>query len=229
MRNGAGVLALTAFALVSVSPAAAKRLPQRQLPNPSAVVAAELAFNQLAQTKGQWTAFRQTAAKDAVMFVPQQVLARDWLKGRKDPPASVKWQPQKIFMSCDGIVGVSTGAWQRPDGTSGYFTTVWERDGEGRWFWVLDHGDTLATHRPEEEMIAGKVATCPRGMRPQTPPPATDTKAVIPPRNTGQSPDGSLRWTTEVRPDRSRRLTVTLAGVQGPETVLIDDVGAPAS
>ena len=33
--------------------------------NPSAVVAAELRFARLAQEKGQWTAFRETAAEDA--------------------------------------------------------------------------------------------------------------------------------------------------------------------
>src|SRR3546814_4565755 len=45
--------------------------------NPSAFIAAELAFARLARDKWQWTAFRETAADDAVMFMPQRVLARD--------------------------------------------------------------------------------------------------------------------------------------------------------
>ena len=98
--------------------------------NPSAIIAAEIAFNRLAQEKGQWTAFRETAAKDAVMFVPEVVLAQEWLKGRTDPPKSVTWQPHKAFMSCDGRTGVTTGAWQRPDGSVGYFTTVWQWIGD---------------------------------------------------------------------------------------------------
>ena len=48
---------------------------QPKIANPSAVISAEIAFNRLAQEKGQWTSFRQTAANDAVMFVPQPALA----------------------------------------------------------------------------------------------------------------------------------------------------------
>jgi hypothetical protein len=49
----------------------------RPAANPSDVISAELAFARLAQEKGQWTAFRQTATSDAVMFVPQRVRAQD--------------------------------------------------------------------------------------------------------------------------------------------------------
>ena len=66
--------------------------------NPSGFIAAEIAFARLAQEKGQWTAFRETAAPDAVMFVPQRVNARDWLKAQKDPAEAVRWQPHKVFV-----------------------------------------------------------------------------------------------------------------------------------
>ena len=50
---------------------------------------AEYAFATDAQRIGQWTAFRKWADTDAVMFNPQAVWARDFLKDRKDPPGSV--------------------------------------------------------------------------------------------------------------------------------------------
>jgi hypothetical protein len=81
-------------------------------PNPSAFIAAEIGFARLAQDKGQWTAFRETAAPEAVMFVPQRVKARDWLKLQKDPAEAVKWQPHAVYVSCDGNAGATTGAWQ---------------------------------------------------------------------------------------------------------------------
>ena len=81
-----------------------------RIANPSAIISAEIAFARLAQEKGQWTAFRETAAKDAVMFDPEPNLAQAWLKGRADPPAAVKWQAHKAFMSCDGKTGATTGA-----------------------------------------------------------------------------------------------------------------------
>ena len=53
--------------------------------NPSAIVQAELAFARLAQEEGQWTAFRETATDDAIMFTPDLVNAQQWLKGKADP------------------------------------------------------------------------------------------------------------------------------------------------
>jgi hypothetical protein len=195
--------------------------------NPSAVVAAEIAFNRLAQEKGQWTAFRETAAKDAVMFVPQQVNARDWLKGRKDPPKSVTWQPHNIFVSCSGDLGASTGAWQRPDGSVGYFTTIWRRDEKkGTWTWILDHGDTLASPRAAPEMIAARVAKCRRD-RPSAPPPGAKPpgkgERPVPP------PDESLRWTASVAADGSRTVQVLLWNGAAYETVIDDRVGPQPS
>ena len=61
-------------------------------------------------------AFRKYADRDAVMFTPQAVWARDFLKGRKDPPKAVRWWPAHSFVSCDGRTAVNTGPWFEPDG-----------------------------------------------------------------------------------------------------------------
>ena len=165
--------------------------------NPGAVIAAEIAFNQLAQEKGQWTAFRQTAADDAVMFVPERAKARDWLKARADPPVSVKWQPYAVWTSCDGTYAVTRGAWQRPNAT-GFFTTVWQRQPKtGAYKWVLDLGGPLAAPLAPPEMIAGKVATC-RARPPGSGPdedrrPRKEKLEPIDPV-AAQSRDGTLRW-----------------------------------
>ena len=95
------------------------------------VIDAERAFAQMAQDKGQWTAFRATAAPDAVMFVPQPVKAQAWLKDKKDPPKAIRWQPTHAWVSCDDKTAVDTGNWQRPDGTVGFFTTIWQRQADG--------------------------------------------------------------------------------------------------
>ena len=87
---------------------------------------AEYAFALDAQRRGQWTAFRKWADRDAVMFTPQATWARDFLNGRKDPPRSVRWWPARSIVSCDGRTAVNTGPWISGDGKShGYFTTVW--------------------------------------------------------------------------------------------------------
>ena len=190
--------------------------------NPSAYVAAEIGFARLAQDKGQWTAFRETAAPDAVMFVPQRVKARDWLKSQKDPAESVKWQPHAVFVSCDGNSGATTGAWQK-SGASGYFTTVWMRDPiSGKISWVLDHGDGLTTPRDAPDFIASSQAKC--GSRPAVPIEAGaegDDMAV------GLSGDQTLSWTSIVHPDQSRRVIVRMWDGKSMKTVIDNDVAAP--
>lgn len=199
---------------------------QPKLANPSAVIAAEIAFNRLAQEKGQWTAFRETAAREATMFVPQPVLAQEFLKGKADPPQSVRWQPHKAFMSCDGKTGVTTGAWQRPNGTVGYFTTVWQfiqknNRGDGEWKWVMDHGDSLNAPREPKEMIETKVASC-KGRAPA----ALVAPAEGAQMKSGYSRDQSLSYSWVVQPDGARTVEVKLWNGESSETVLFDNVAA---
>ncbi|ALR20254.1 MULTISPECIES: hypothetical protein [Sphingobium] len=223
MKAPAALLLVSAFALVGASP------PMRFQPDPSSVIAAEIAFNRLAQAKGQWTAFRETSAEEAVLFVPQRVLAKEWLKKQADPPASVQWSPSIVYVSCDGRLAASTGNWKRPDGSVGYFTTIWQRDKKGAWKWIMDHGDTLASPREAPEYLTGKVATCKR----RGPGEGPAVTAAPPPGRKGEAPpapkDESLLWSADVAGDGSRHVTVRMWTGADYETVIDDRVGAPAS
>lgn len=234
------LIALTSLAalvaLTACTPQGRRPMGVPQSANPSAVIAAEIAFNRLAQEKGQWTAFRENAAKQAVMFVPESVDAQTWLKGRADPAKSVVWQPHKAFMSCDGKTGVTMGAWQRPDGSTGYFTTVWywfEKGkpdprmppnfmGEGEWKWVLDHGDSLPVPLLVPEMIETKVASCKGRANAPINAPAEGVEM-----KTSFSRDQTLNWEWQVRPDKSRTVTVRLWNGEDFDEVLVDRVAAP--
>ncbi len=175
----------------------------RPTANPSVVIAAELTFAQLAQDKGQWTAFGQTATADAVMFAPQPVQAQAFVKGRANPAVAVKWQPHQVWSSCDGSIGVTRGAWQGPK-ASGYFTTVWQRQKGGGYKWVLDQGTDLPMALDAPEMIAAKVAEC------KPLPPTVVTPVAPGDRRRGQSDDGTLRWSTAVAADCSRTYRLAL-------------------
>ncbi|WP_232332907.1 hypothetical protein [Novosphingobium aquimarinum] len=231
----AGAVACLALAACAGGQSGRQRLPRGPLRDatfgsPGAIVAAELAFNRLAREKGQWTAFRETADKDAVMFVPQPVDAREWLKGRENPPAPVSWQPYETWVSCDGTLGASKGAWQRPDGSVGYFTTVWRRQRSGEYRWVLDQGDDLAAPLPAPEMLAGQIAECPPGRGPadlrqrdseqKNPQVAMD--------GTGRSDDGTLEYTWQTAPDLSRTVTVRMRKGGELREVMRSSVAAPA-
>lgn len=127
---------------------------------PQTALDAERAFAAAAQARGQWTAFREFAAEDAVMFVPQPVKAQDWLKDRKDPPQSVEWWPTESYVSCDGGLAVNTGGARWPDGADGYFSTIWERQRDGSWKWLADHGGALAKPRPRPAQPKVVRAAC---------------------------------------------------------------------
>lgn len=229
------LLPLIAVGCASQPNARMPAIPQSA--NPSAVIAAEIAFNRTAQEKGQWTAFREFAAKEAYMFVPEPVFAQEWLKGRADPAKSVVWQPHKTYMSCDGKTGVTTGAWQRPDGAVGYFTTVWNwypkgrvdpnapvsAMGAGEWKWLVDHGDALSKARAVPEMIETRVASCKGRANAPLSAPAVGAKMKM-----GFSRDQSLNFTWVVNADNSRVVTVNLWNGTGFDEVLRDTVAAPA-
>lgn len=219
MKRSAATLAVALGCALAVcaGPGEARRDRLRPTANPSAVVATELAFARAAQEKGQWAAFRQFASDDAVMFTPQQVNAKTWLKGRAEPPVAVKWQPYSVWMSCDGSLAVTKGAWQRPTGV-GYFTTVWQRQKNGSYKWVLDQGDALAQPLPEPEMIAGQVADCSNASPPDIP--------VAAGRTFGWSNDKTLQWIVEVKPDNSRSFRVQSWTGSGYQEALRSDVAA---
>lgn len=247
----AGARALTALALGAAPALAREAAPARGgYANPSAVIAAEAAFDRLAQEKGQWTAFAATAAPDAVMFVPHMVYAQGWLKGRANPPVAVRWQPHEVWSSCDGSLVVSHGAWQtqtqtraqgQKPGATGYFTTIWRRQQDGSYKWVLDHGDAVKEPLAAPEMLSALVADCPERKAARsaaTPPPggrAKKAKAaqasalapLDPARRSGKSDDGSLTWEVTVDVSGARNLSVewTKDGAVAP--VLIEEVAAP--
>ncbi len=206
------------------------RAAGKPVANPSDIVKAELAFARLARDEGQWTAFRETAAPDAIMFTPELVSAPVWLKGKADPPQATEWQAHKIFMSCDGSMGVATGAWQGAKGGSGYFTTIWQKqDAQGRrqrgkeieWKWVFDHGVPLDKPLAEPDFVTTRVASCAKG----TPTPIA--AAPIGEKNkVGFSADRTLYWNAESSADQSRSLLVRLWNGEKWEDIVFDDVAA---
>ncbi len=167
-------------------------------------VDAEYAFARDAQRRGQWTAFRTWADHDAVMFTPKAVWARDFLKGRKDPPKAIAWRPSNSFVSCDGHTAVNTGPWFETDGKlGGYFTTVWQWT-DNRWRWAYDGGIPLGkkTTAPSASPKIHRSSCATRAPGPPIipPPPLTPKQARTTPEDNGrgQSADKTLGWDWKV-------------------------------
>ncbi len=183
-------------------------------------VDAEREFAARAQKAGQWTAFRETAAPDAIMFVPDAVSAQTWLADRKDPPRAVQWWPSQALVSCDGKVAVTTGSWLRStQKLVGYFTTVWTEQAGGGWKWQLDHADTLAKPRAVKEPAAQRRASC------RNRPEASAGQALTVGKGkwgAGLSPDRSLIWKWEAGEKGARTVRVWLWDGRGYVSALED-------
>ena len=168
---------------------------KRALADPGKVVATEIAFARMAQDEGLWTAFREYSTDDAIVFSPQAVNAKDWLKGRDDPPEPIKWQPHQVWSSCDGSLAVSTGAAQYPDGSNGYFVTVWQRQLDGAYRWIMDSGGKLEQPWKAPEFIDAQVASCD-----PLPPAAATVDRAGGTTHAFASRDGSLRAAVRLDP-----------------------------
>ena len=190
---------------------------------------AERAFAAEAQTLGQWTAFRKWAASDATMFVPQPINAQAWLKDRKDPPRAIDWWPTASYVSCDGSLAVNTGGWKRPDGAVGYFSTVWQRQQDGGWKWIVDGGDDLKVARKSLTQPKVAHASCEDKRRGAISAVVTTTGALKPgvKSDIGGSDDQSLNWLWIVRLDGSRTFMSAYWNGLEMKQAITDKIAAP--
>ena len=209
--------------------------------NPSAIVAAELGLARLVREKGQWTAFRETAEKDAVLFMPSVLNAPSWLKQQTDPAEPMRWSPQSVFIACDGSYAAATGPVERADGSRGSFVTIWRQQRKGDYKWVVTFaGDTPPPPPRLEGAINATVATCPPAKvlmtdrewreerkRERRRPDVVRIPDPPPANGSGQSPDGTLRWSW-TQNGSTRAINVMLRRPDGEERVISETASMTA-
>jgi ketosteroid isomerase-like protein len=117
------------------------------------VAAMEDAFCAMAQEKGLLAAFQHFAAPD-VAFIdtdprkfrgPSAVLER---MGPDKPGVKLTWSASFTDVSADGTLGYNYGRFESrragPDGQEivrgGFFLTIWKRQPDGTWRYVMDTG-----------------------------------------------------------------------------------------
>ena len=173
---------------------------------PSEIVATELAFARMAREKGQWTAFSEYAADNALIFgLNGGIEAKPWLAKQQNPAEAVQWQPHFVWMSCDGTQAVTQGGFHEPGGEHGTFYTVWSRQRDGQYRYVFDFGFAQEQPPEEHDIIGSAIAECDgavaqRGDRPPTP----EAPAFM------SSLDGSLAWGFQYSTATGRRFHVSI-------------------
>lgn len=114
-----------------------------------AMVDSELAFARMAQEKTVRDAFLTYAAENGVLMGPNgSENARKQIGSQPPPPAdaprlNLEWWPVYADISRSGDMGWTTGPSRRTRGERvgyGHFVTVWKKQPDGSWRWLMDHG-----------------------------------------------------------------------------------------
>jgi len=221
---------LVLAALVSLAACAPQNGPRERgriapAANPGQVIATERAFARMAVEKGTWTAFRHYATKDALWASsgpsPDLRGVQESLKGTADPAQPVIRGPDAAWSSCDGSFAVTTGEAVFPGGRKNRFVTVWQRQDNGEYRWVLDQGFASAGGEVSPDLIPARVAECVKGPRSS---PLARRGAMW---GSGKANDGTLAWETAIAADCSRTAVIRMLGADGMQEVLRRSDAAP--
>ena len=115
------------------------------------MVKTEQAFSWMAQDTNPREAFMAFIADDGLLFRPGAVNGKKWMLEHPVPPSDKKpvlaWQPAFAGMAQSGDMGFTTGPWEAKadvndakPGAYGHFMTVWKKQPDGSWKFVVDLG-----------------------------------------------------------------------------------------
>src|ERR1700704_5975824 len=142
---------LLSLGLICAFIAAAVAQNKSQANDVKSMVETERAFSRMSEEKGTREAFAEFIAADGILFRPGPVVGKKWMQEHPLPPATTRqwlsWQPIFAAVSRAGDLGYTTGPWQFKRDIKdakpvafGNFMTVWKRQANGSWKFVLDLG-----------------------------------------------------------------------------------------
>lgn len=132
----------------------------------SPVVEAERAFARMARDESVNAAFLRYAAPDGIVFQPGPINARQALAARPIPRIHLDWWPVYAGIAASADLGFTTGPYSLGEGERkghGWYFTIWRRQADGSWRWVIDHGPPTREAAPYPR--GAQVAALPRGRR----------------------------------------------------------------
>jgi ketosteroid isomerase-like protein len=143
------ILSACLLLVLAISPAAG----QRRKSDLQSLVETERSFSRASAEKGIRESFSEFIADDGILFRPTAVPGKKWMQEHPLPPSSTRplltWQPIVAGISEAGDMGYTTGPWQRKNDIKdakpaafGNFMTVWKKQADGKWRFVIDLGIT---------------------------------------------------------------------------------------
>ncbi len=144
---------------------AAGTFAQQKNQNLNSMIATEYSFVSAAAEVGTRDAFLKFIADDGILFRPTPVNGKKFLNENNNPSNSLlSWYPAIAFVSRAGDLGFTTGPWEwrrsKTDSSAlafGNFCTVWQRQLNDEWKFVIDIGNK--NDKPHTQPEALKVDT----------------------------------------------------------------------
>jgi ketosteroid isomerase-like protein len=127
------------------------------------LIATEYAFASAASEIGTRDSFLKFVADDGIIFRPNPVNGKTFLSNAQKKPGLLRWYPTFAGISHDGDMGFTTGPadFKKDKDSSaiwsGNFSTVWQRQSNGEFRFVIDMG--ISNNKPTEQYIPLKYDT----------------------------------------------------------------------
>ena len=131
----------------------------------AALIRIDTEFSKMAQERGLAEAFATYAAPDATMMPMNQnpVLGRELIRGQfADMPQETKllWKPFAADVAKSGDLGYTLGTYElhtreadgRPVTRYGKYCSVWRKQADGTWKWVVDIGNASPEPKDAERI-----------------------------------------------------------------------------
>ncbi len=132
--------------ILALFTAAVPAVAMAQTSPADAVYATEQAFDAYTAIHGIPRGFLTYSAPDAIAFRPKAVRIHEALAAKlpqdsSETPSTLRWRPYAVSVATSGDLAWDYGPWTitgAPD--AGWFFTIWQKQADGRWLWLLDTG-----------------------------------------------------------------------------------------
>ncbi len=116
-----------------------------------AVLQTDKSFSDMSEEKGMKAAFMEYIDSNGILLKPAHLPiigadAIDYLLRQEDNSYTLNWQPQNAFVAASADMAYTYGVYAlRPKQVDtvmyGTYVSIWKKQGDGRWKFVLDSGN----------------------------------------------------------------------------------------